>query len=233
MRVSLSRSLTAQTINLHQLVLVFVCRATSCEGSPRRASRAERGSLVNHPRPQLARPHRLDLCGSWRFAFDDNDEGLDGGWFESTEPFDRTIVVPFPPESKASGIGDAGYHPVVWYRRTFRADPGRGRLLLHFGAVDYRARVWLNGRLVAVHEGGHTPFHADVTAALRTAGSGEQVLVVRAEDRPTDPEQPRGKQDWRPEPHAIWYHRTTGIWQPVWAEIVPPRHLSALRWTTV
>lgn len=181
----------------------------------------------------MARPHWLDLCGSWRFAFDDNDEGLDCSWFERTEPFDRTIVVPFPPESKASGIGDASYHPVVWYRRTFRAEPGEGRLVLHFGAVDYRARVWLNGRLVAVHEGGHTPFHADVTAALRTDSTGEQVLVVRAEDRPTDPEQPRGKQDWRPEPHAIWYHRTTGIWQPVWAETVPARHFSALRWATV
>jgi beta-galactosidase/beta-glucuronidase len=184
---------------------------------------------VTHPRPQLARANRLDLCGSWRFAFDDKDEGLDAGWFKSTKPFDRTIVLPFPPESKASGIGEAGYHPVVWYRRTFHADPGNGRLLLHFGAVDYRARVWLNGRLVAAHEGGHTPFHADVTAALR---AGEQVLVVRAEDRPTDPEQPRGKQDWQPEPHAIWYHRTTGIWQPVWAETVPTRYIDALRWTT-
>ena len=188
---------------------------------------------MTHPCPQLARAHWLDLCGSWRFAFDDNDEGLDGGWGESTEPFDRTIVVPFPPESKASGIGDTGYHPVVWYRRTFSADPGRGRLLLHFGAVDYRARVWLNGQLVATHEGGHTPFHADVTAALRSGATAEQVLVVRAEDRPTDPEQPRGKQDWQPEPHAIWYHRTTGIWQPVWAQTVPARRLGALRWTTV
>ncbi|WP_028921959.1 glycoside hydrolase family 2 protein [Pseudonocardia acaciae] len=184
---------------------------------------------MTHPRPQLTRPDRIDLCGSWGFAYDDNDEGLDAGWFERAEPFDRTIVVPFPPESKASGIGDTGYHPVVWYRRTFRADPGEGRLVLHLGAVDYRARVWLNGRLVATHEGGHTPFHADVTAAL---GTGEQVLVVRAEDSPTDPEQPRGKQDWRPEPHTIWYHRTTGIWQPVWAETVPARHIRALRWTT-
>ena len=88
-------------------------------------------------------------------------------------------------------------------------------MLLHFGAVDYRAEVWVNGRLVASHEGGHTPFHADVTDALDEAG--DQVVVVRAEDPVDDPAQPRGKQDWRPAPHDIWYHRTTGIWQPVWS----------------
>jgi beta-galactosidase/beta-glucuronidase len=103
-------------------------------------------------------------------------------------------------------------------------------VLLHFGAVDYAAQVWVNGQLVAEHEGGHTPFHADVTDALT---AGEQVVVVRAEDHPTDPEQPRGKQDWQPEPHVIWYHRTTGIWQPVWLETVPARHIEAVRWTTL
>jgi beta-galactosidase/beta-glucuronidase len=84
---------------------------------------------------------------------------------------DREIVVPFPPESRASGIGDPAFHPVVWYRRTFEVSPGgrEGRLLLHFGAVDYRATVWVNGKLVATHEGGHTPFSADVTLSLPTA----------------------------------------------------------------
>ncbi|MBA1914737.1 sugar-binding domain-containing protein, partial [Escherichia coli] len=76
--------------------------------------------------------------------------------------------------------------------------------------VDYRASVWVNGRLVATHEGGHTPFTADVTPVL--AEGGEQILVVRAEDLPHDLQQPRGKQDWQLRPHAIWYARTTGIW---------------------
>src|SRR5205807_10127881 len=133
-------------------------------------------------------------------------------------------------ESAASGIGETGYHPLVWYRRSITVEPGTDRVLLHFGAVDYRATVWVNGQLVAEHEGGHTPFHADITAALR---SGEQVVVVRAEDRPADVEQPRGKQDWLPDPHVIWYHRTTGIWQPVWLERVPARRVDAIRWTTL
>ena len=127
-----------------------------------------------------------------------------------------------PSSPGRSGIGDTGFHPVVWYRRSVHRDapgPGSG-VLLHFGAVDYRAHVWVNGHAVAFHEGGHTPFTADITSALDPSGA-DQVVVVRAEDSPTDLRQPRGKQDWQPEPHAIWYDRTTGIWQPVWLEHVP------------
>jgi beta-galactosidase/beta-glucuronidase len=183
-----------------------------------------------HPRPQLTRERWTDLCGAWRFAHDDGDVGLDEGWAQRPEALDRTIQVPFPPESPASGIADTGFHPVVWYSRTFQAPhrPGE-RLLLHFGAVDYRASVWVNGMLVATHEGGHTPFSADITPALRA--DGEQVVTVRAEDLPGDLTQPRGKQDWHEEPHSIWYERTTGIWQPVWLEPVPARRVEAVRWT--
>ena len=192
---------------------------------------------VLHPRPQLTRERWVDLCGTWDFAHDDEDRGRDDGWYEPTAEarahFDRAIIVPFPPESPASGVGDAAYHPIVWYRRTFTLDassyrPGE-RLLLHCGAVDYRARAWVNGQLVVTHEGGHTPFSADITAALRP--SGEQVVVIRAEDMPLDLAQPRGKQDWLEQPHSIWYNRTTGIWQPVWLEPVPPTHVARLRWT--
>jgi beta-galactosidase/beta-glucuronidase len=183
-----------------------------------------------HPRPQLTRPGWIDLCGEWGFAYDDADAGLQAGWPDAPEPFDRTIIVPFPPESTASGIADRGYHPVVWYRRTFRADQAPDhRLLLHFGAVDYRAQVWVNGQLVATHEGGHTPFHADITEAVRPGE--DNVIVVRAEDDPHDFEQPRGKQDWQLHPHRIWYDRTTGIWQPVWLESVPATHVTSVRWT--
>jgi beta-galactosidase/beta-glucuronidase len=94
--------------------------------------------------------------------------------------------------------------------------------------VDYRAHVWVNGVAVAYHEGGHTPFTADITSAIRA--SGEQVVVVRAEDSPRDLRQPRGKQDWQLEPHAIWYDRTSGIWQPVWLEDVPESRVRSLRW---
>jgi beta-galactosidase/beta-glucuronidase len=172
-----------------------------------------------HPRPRVQREQWIDLNGQWQFAYDDAGKGVGERWQDDAGRFDRTITVPFPPESEMSGINDTGFHPVLWYRRSFDATaaPG-GRLLLHFGAVDYRASVWVNGDLVAIHEGGHTPFSADITASLKP--SGEQVVVVRAEDQPLDITQPRGKQDWLPKPHAIWYNRTSGIWQTVWLEPV-------------
>jgi beta-galactosidase/beta-glucuronidase len=182
-----------------------------------------------HPRPQLTRPHWDDLCGPWGFAFDDEGLGILEQWQRRDDVYDRVIEVPFPFESPASGIGDTGFHPVVWYRRTFEATPRPGhRLLLHFGAVDYRAHVWVNGHSVAYHEGGHTPFTADITSVVTS--SGPQVVVVRAEDSPADLRQPRGKQDWQREPHAIWYDRTSGIWQPVWLEEVPECRVRALHW---
>src|SRR5205085_2918471 len=103
------------------------------------------------------------------------------------------------------------------------------RLLLHFGAVDYSARVWVNGRIAAEHEGGYTPFYADITDSLNA--EGPQTIVVRAEDDPADLSKPRGKQDWQLHPHSIWYPRTTGIWQSVWLEPVHATHIGAVRWT--
>jgi len=177
----------------------------------------------------MTRPEWVDLTGTWGFAFDDGHVGMTEQWQRRADVFDRSIEVPFPFESPASGIGDPSFHPVVWYRRTMAvsARPGR-RVLLHFGAVDYRAHVWVNGHAVAYHEGGHTPFTADITSALDD--SGEQVVVVRAADSPGDLRQPRGKQDWKREPHAIWYDRTSGIWQPVWLEDVPETRIRDLTW---
>jgi len=184
-----------------------------------------------HPRPQFTRAHWTDLSGTWAFAYDDADVGREQRWPERDDVFPLTIEVPYPPESRLSGIGDRSFHPVVWYRRTFTADAEpQERLLLHFGAVDYRTQVWVNGSLVVQHEGGHTPFTADVTQALRPGG--EQILVVRAEDFPTDASQPRGKQDLHVQPHNVWYQRTTGIWQPVWLEPVSASRIATVRWTT-
>ncbi|MGW8486667.1 glycoside hydrolase family 2 protein [Streptomyces sp. NPDC055886] len=190
--------------------------------------------LAGHPRPQLVRdPDWRDLGGPWQFAYDDADRGRAERWMEphTTAPYTATVTVPYPPESKASGIGDSSHHPVLWYRRIVEvaAPPAGRRLLVHFGAVDHRAEVWLNGRLVGHHEGGHTPFTCDLTDAVEPGG--QQVLVVRAEDQPRDVTQPRGKQDWRDAPHVIWYHRTSGIWQPVWLEEVPDLHVTTLHWT--
>src|SRR5213593_2113021 len=170
------------------------------------------GPRPEYPRPALRRAEWQSLNGEWEFGAGD-------------EPvFDRRIVVPFCPESELSGIGRrAG--DVVWYRRRFDA-PEAERLHLHFGAVDYRATVWLNDVEVARHEGGHGPFTAEVTAAART---GENVLVVRAEDPLSDKTIPRGKQHWTETPEGIFYTATTGIWQNVWLEPLPARHVTRLR----
>ncbi len=189
-----------------------------------------------YPRPQLTRSAWSDLGGSWQFAYDDEAVGLTQAWYRSPELFDRQIQVPFPPESPASGIGDTGHHPVVWYRREISRqlllsaglDERRERVLLHFGAVDFRADVWLDGQYLGQHEGGSTPFSFDLTDRIDTAVGGE--LVVRAADDPLDVAQPRGKQDWQESPHGIWYHRTTGIWQPVWLEAVPSTRVEHLDW---
>ncbi|WP_200883997.1 sugar-binding domain-containing protein [Rhizobium sp. YS-1r] len=178
------------------------------------------------PNLQFHREGLIDLCGQWGFAFDDADLGMLEGWWKRADVFDKAITVPYPPESKLSGIGAPGFHPVIWYHRTFqtRKLARDERLFLHFGAVDYAASVWVNGQCVATHRGGHVPFSADITGVLN--GEGEQTVVVRAEDQPRDVRVPRGKQDWLEDPHAIWYHRTSGIWQPVWLSIVPALHFT-------
>ena len=172
-----------------------------------------------YPRPQFRRDRWTNLNGEWSFAFDDGDVGLAEGWQGGDGSFfGRRITVPFCFQAELSGIGETTFHDVVWYARTFEdvSDPG-GRLLMHFGAVDYRADVWVNGVHVVSHEGGHTPFSADVTRALN---GPENVVVVRAEDPSRDVTIPRGKQYWREESEGIFYTRTTGIWQTVWLEPV-------------
>jgi beta-galactosidase/beta-glucuronidase len=177
------------------------------------------------PRPQLERDAWVNLNGEWDFAFDRGGHLTEPGDIK----WDRTILVPFSPETPASGIGDTGFYNAVWYRKKI-VPPEMGksqRLILHFEAVDNRATVWVNGKRVCHHEGGYTPFHADITSVLR---EGEQEIVVRAEDDPSDLCKPRGKQDWKLDPHSIWYPRTTGIWQTVWLEVVPATHISSLQW---
>jgi beta-galactosidase/beta-glucuronidase len=184
-----------------------------------------------HPRPQLRREQWIDLNGPWGFAYDDADVGVAERWFARADVFDRVIQVPYPPESRASGVGDTRRRPVVWYRRTVDVAPQDRpvRLQLHFGAVDYHAQVWVNGHLAVEHEGGHTPFSADIAPFLQPGP--EQVIVVRAFDDADDLGQPRGKQYWEVEPKAIWYHRTSGIWQPVWMEPLPALGVESLRLT--
>jgi beta-galactosidase/beta-glucuronidase len=176
---------------------------------------------TDHPRPLLRRPW-TSLDGEWEFTGDPELRGTPG-----SVAFDRRILVPFAPETPASGIGWQGPLRRAWYRRPLPAASGDRRTVLHLGAVDRGCDVWVGGAHVASHEGGYTPFAVDVTDHL---GDGGAELVVRADDDPGDLEAPRGKQDWRDEPHAIWYPRTTGIWRTVWLEQVAAVHVSDVVW---
>jgi beta-galactosidase/beta-glucuronidase len=180
-----------------------------------------------YPRPQLRREEWISLNGEWEFAIDPA-----GTWrLPGDVQWTRTIRVPFSPETPASGIGDTGFYRTCWYRRQVQLPPLAAAqwLILHFGAVDYTATVWVGGRYVASHRGGYTPFSCNLTHAV--CGSDTCDIVVRVEDDPLDLAKPRGKQDWQEEPHSIWYPRTTGIWQTVWLEIVPSTHLARVAFT--
>lgn len=181
-----------------------------------------------YPRPQFVRTEWYNLNGPWEFAFDDADAGLSEGW-QDGRPFDRTIIVPFPYQSALSGIHDTSIHEVVWYSRTFEIPHGflRSDLLLHFGAVDYRTIVWVNGVEVGHNRGGHVDFAFDIAPYLV---AGINRVTVRAEDR-QDPRQPRGKQSVSGIPQEIDYYCTTGIWQTVWLEPAPPIRIHDLRIT--
>jgi len=180
----------------------------------------------NFPRKQMVRQNWQSLNGAWDFCFDDQEK-----WNRPQEipQWTHEIKVPFAPESKLSGVEDTGFHPQVWYQKKFQfSKKADKRTLLHFGAVDYEAHVWINGSYLGCHTGGHTPFSFDVTAHLQ---DGEQIIHVCAKDDPQDLAKPRGKQDWQLEPHMIWYPRTTGIWQSVWLEEVSLTYIDRLRWT--
>ena len=171
-----------------------------------------------YPRPDFQRENWLPLNGEWDFSFD--------------EPiFDWKILVPFACETKLSDIHDTSFHNAVWYRRSFSLpEPMHDRqILLHFGAVDYTCRLWVNDQFIREHTGGQCGFSADITDAL--TASGENVIVLEARDDPADLEKPRGKQYWKPESESIFYTRTTGIWQSVWLEAVSPMHLASCRIT--
>lgn len=173
-----------------------------------------------YPRPQLVRAAWKNLNGPWQYAITDSAAATPAHW-------DGTILVPFAVQSQLSGVQRAVTDSqALWYHRTFAPPdlPRGGRLLLHFGAVDWDATVWVNGTQVGEHKGGYDPFTFDVTDALR--GRGAQDLVVRVWD-PTDRgEQPRGKQVLHP--HSIWYSAVTGIWQTVWLEPVPAAYVTSL-----
>ena len=188
--------------------------------------------IDQHANPLCARENICLLDGSWSFAFDRDNVGMQQNWQEK-DSFPLTIQVPFVYQAPKSGIGSAEPCSTVWYRRTVSLpDDMKGKtVFLHVGAADYHATVWINGQLAGAHCGGYSSFRMDITAFLRQ--EGENVLTIRVYDDDYDQSQIRGKQMWSDKPFGCWYTRYTGIWQSVWLEAVSPFHISQFTVTPI
>jgi len=180
-------------------------------------------ALPEYPRPQMVRESWLNLNGLWSYAVTAKDAARPSSW-------DGRILVPFAAESALSGVGRAvGSGKALWYRRTVTVPKAwrKGRLLLHFGAVDWESTVWVNGREIGTHRGGYDPFSYDIRDVLKRGA--KQEIVLRVWD-PTDEDNrgiARGKQVMKP--HGIFYTAVTGIWQTVWLEPVPEAYIAGLK----
>ena len=178
-----------------------------------------------HPRPDAFRENWLSLNGEWQFEIDEKDDG-EGRGLISGRDLNSKIVVPFCPESKLSGLGHTDYMNRVWYRRLIEVPSSMQgkRILLHFGGVDYRTQVYVNGDLAGTHLGGNAAFSFEITRFLK---DGKNEIVVRVQDDLRSGLQPGGKQSYDKSKGCV-YTRTTGIWQTVWLEAVSSTYVEAL-----
>lgn len=183
---------------------------------------------AEHPNPQWERETWKNLNGPWEFEFDFDCSAVERRLWEKKR-FDREILVPFCPESRLSGIGYTDFINGVAYRKNFELSQEElsGRVLLHFGAVDYEASVYVNGTLVGSHKGGYTSFCFDIT---KHVAPGPNTLFVAVKDDVRSGLQPKGKQAHLYASSGCDYTRTTGIWQTVWLEFVPERHIQSAKY---
>ena len=183
---------------------------------------------TEHPKPQFRRDNWLNLNGSWQFEIDHGNSGEARGMYDPAIQLSQTINVPFCPESKLSGVEYKDFMYSVWYKRsvTLTADQIQGRVVLHFGAVDYLATVYINGKKVGTHKGGYVSFAFDITDYVV---EGENIITLHAEDDTRNRLIPYGKQCPLYYSAGCSYTRTTGIWQTVWLEFTPKTYIRKVK----
>ena len=221
-------------VGLGSRILLFLAAFTSLHAGEPTASRAANAPMMTrwaaevgptnahpeYPRPQLVRMDWLNLNGLWDYTITPDSISIQ-------PPFTGKILVPFPLESALSGVmTNLDEHSKLWYQRSFSVPESwrRQRVRLHFGAVDWRSQVWVNGRFIGQHQGGYDAFTFDITDVL--SWSGVEKISVCVTD-PTEGDQPRGKLSRKPE--GIFYTSASGIWQTVWVEPVPPVCIDRLK----
>lgn len=203
------------------IIFLFTNALASQESMPR----------PEHPKPQFKRAKWMNLNGQWDFKIDYGNSGLEQNWQIQTNQFDQKILVPFPPESKLSGIEIKDFMPAVWYHRTFSLPSNweEDRIFINFGAADYDCQVWINDQHVGRHYGGSSSFSFEITDVLK---SGENKLVVQVADDIRSKQQPAGKQSSTfYNSGCCKYTRVTGIWQTVWLEAKPQTFLEQVKVT--
>lgn len=199
--------------------LVYAAAAL-CLAFPAMAGTPDSMPRPEYPRPQFVREDWVNLNGTWSYEFDFSRSGMDRRLFES-EGFEGSITVPFAPQSELSGVGFKDFIPEMWYHRTLSVPDGWAgkRIILHFGAVDYIASIYIDGKIAGRHWGGSSSFDVDITRLVNPGQ--EHDLVVRVEDDERSGQYAKGKQCGRYDTFGCEYTRTTGIWQTVWMEPVP------------
>ncbi len=172
-----------------------------------------------YPRPQFERSEWINLNGNWTYVFDQGKSGKEQH-LENSKGFDKTIIVPFCPESKLSGVAHTDFIDAMWYHRkiTIPENWSNKKIILHFGAVDYESEIFIDGKSVCTHYGGTSSFTVDITDFVSTGK--QQNLVVYVKDDLRSGRQPGGKQSPQFNSFGCMYTRTTGIWQTVWLEPV-------------
>ena len=183
---------------------------------------------TEHPNPQWERDSFINLNGEWDFDFytENTPEIIEE---IKLSPLNKKIIVPFCPESDLSGIGCKDFMPLVAYKKiiSITDEQLENNIFLHFGAVDFKTTVYINGVIAGMHIGGYSSFKIDITDFVKF---GENEILVIAEDDVKSPEQPSGKQSAKPNSYECYYTRTTGIWQTVWLEVVPKTYIKSAKY---